>query len=371
MNWNVKGRILSVDGYNLSWAGECPWIEDSLAFGSEEGRLHILPGVKSDQVYSLAATSEAVNGVAFSGRHVAVTSRNEVFVGTAEDSSDPRRLRTHYFNAGAIGVVVSSSGSFIAPMGGDGFYLLKPGPGGDFKGLIASSPEHPLVFQKIVRLADTAAGEVFVSASREEGLVAVTLHEGELTGPFLGRSLPGLDIVDVCALRDPRLPLAAAGVSRKGAVVFSRDATSDDRPQIVHFAELRGTAYAVLSAKGHLLLLTDHALYVFKDLASRLLAGEYPVKDVAVSTLVCDGSDVYSLREDAILIPEEGKVLRFEVDDLIQRDGRGNDASDEAVSSALSSKDVEVESRVLRAVPPRPVSLWNGMHDFSPTLTPV
>jgi hypothetical protein len=346
-------------------------MERALAFGSEEGRLHILPDEMADRVYSLPATTEAVNGVAFSGKHVAVTSRDEVFVGTADDVKNPDRLRRHSFNAGAHGVVASRSGIFLAPMGGDGFYQFAPGPAGEIQGLIASSPEHSLVFQKMVRLGDTAAGEVFVCALRSKGLVAVTLRPGEMLGPFIGPSRPGLDVVDVCALNDPRFPLAAVGVSRRGAIVFSRDATADEGPRTLQFTELQGTAYSILAARGHLLLLTDRALHVFEDLASRLLAGEDPIKDVAVATMACEGSDAFLLREDAVLIAEDGKVLRFEVDALVSNSRRRGDASSQPTPSAHPTKDVELESHILRTMFPCPESSGTDTRDISLTLTPA
>src|SRR4051794_17994521 len=111
----VKGMGHKLQDQQISWAGECPWTE-TLCLGSVDGKLFILPNRegangtpdKPGEIPSLELSSDAVNGIAFSGENIALTTRNEILVGYRKDVN-PLRLGaySHTFKGGAHGVVGS------------------------------------------------------------------------------------------------------------------------------------------------------------------------------------------------------------------------------------------------------------------------
>src|SRR5262249_7623578 len=132
----------------------------------------------------------------------------------------------------------------------------------------------PLYFYKLVRLGSGPDGEVFAAAARRDGLVAVTLAGGALSAPMIHHRFEGHDIVDVCPLNEPRYPFAAASVSRDRTIFLIRDVLGSEAPAALNYAGLEGTAYTLLSAQGHLLLLTERNLFTLPQLAARYLRGE-------------------------------------------------------------------------------------------------
>ena len=114
----VNGMGHLFPGQEISWAGHCPWTNE-WCFGTESGALFLLPpsldippeGVAGREIFE----DEAINGVAFSGDLLAISSRSEVIVGVRRSAagSDLGRLEPSY-KGGAHGIVANVSGGFIA-----------------------------------------------------------------------------------------------------------------------------------------------------------------------------------------------------------------------------------------------------------------
>jgi hypothetical protein len=85
-----------------------------------------------------------------------------------------------------------------------------------------------------------------------------------------------VDLIDATSLRSTECPFAVAGLSLDCSLVLVRDTLSLDEqdPTRVRFDGLRGTPYSVLSAQGHIFLLTSAELVILPDLASRFLDGD-------------------------------------------------------------------------------------------------
>src|SRR5262249_2255735 len=150
--------------------------------------------------------------------------------------------------------------------------------------------------------------EAFAAAGRRDGLMAIDFTHGSPSGRMSHHRFAGHDIVDVCPLNDPRFPHAVACVSRDRVIFFIRNVLEEQSPSTVNLASLRGTAYTLLSAQGHLFLLTDRELVVMPELAAQFLRGEALGPELAISTIRVDAADAFLLRDEFILLIEGDSI---------------------------------------------------------------
>ena len=307
-------------GEQVSWAGDCPWT-DGLCLGTESGNLYLpAPGAdhQGEGITPVKITSDAVNGVAFVGQHIAVTSRNEVEIGYLIDVAEPQIERCpHTFRGGSHGVVSSTQGLFLAPIGVDGVLLMTPDNNRGVEALIARQSDRSLNFYRLVRLGSGPDGEVFACAARGDGLLAFSIDGGLPSGPLVGHHFGGSDIVDVCPLGDSRCPLAAACVSRNRDIFFVRNVLEERAPFALGYRELDGAAYSLRSAQGHIFLLTDSYFVTLPELGRKFLAGESLDANVAVSLIRTDAADAFLWADRSILLPEYEVVTEVAVEDLV------------------------------------------------------
>ncbi len=87
-------------------------------------------------------------------------------------------------------------------------------------------------------------------------------------------TFPGLDVIDVCSLSSASAEPAVCAVGRDCTLLFFRDVWNDRQPSTLKFKDISGTAYRVMSSRGHLFLLTSSGLFIFAGLARRFLEGE-------------------------------------------------------------------------------------------------
>ena len=81
-------------------------------------------------------------------------------------------------------------------------------------------------------------------------------------------------MVDICSLDSADHPRAVGALAIDRSVHLFLDLSDDRESSSITFEGLTGTAYRILNARGHILLLTSEALYVLTDLAARFLRGE-------------------------------------------------------------------------------------------------
>jgi hypothetical protein len=174
---------------------------------------------------------------------------------------------------------------------------------------IGSPPGEPFNFYRLVRLGSGLDNEAFAAAGRRDGLMALGFAQGSPSGQMIHHRFEGHDIVDVCALNDPSFPRAAACVSRDRVIFFIRDVLEEQSPSTVNLASLRGTAYTLLSAKGHLFLLTDRGLVVMPNLAAQFLRGEAFGPELAISIIRVDAAEAFLLRDESILLIEDDSII--------------------------------------------------------------
>lgn len=369
----VKGHYHKIAGLAVSWVGECPWMR-SLCFGGEDGSLVFLPGDEASgkkKPLSIRPATDTINAVAFSGEFIAISSRNEVLVGKRASRDDPRpNFLPHSFIGGGHGVEASNTGAFLAPIGDQGLLILAHDDG-QMNAHIAWHQDVPFNFYRLVRLGEGHAGEVFAAAARRDGLAAVNFADGTLTAPMIQHRFNGHDIVDVCSLNDPRFPLAAACVSRECAIFLMRDVLGTEAPVTLNYGGLEGTAYTLLSAQGHLLLLTDQELIVFPEVAARFLQGDSLDRPLAIVSSPVNAAEAFLLgNQSVLLIEEDSTVAEIQVVDLV---GRLADETAEIKSAgngqAGQEGSIEVISETRSPVPIE--SGWQLENPFELPLTPA
>lgn len=344
-------RIATRPEWETSWVGDCPWTR-TRCYGSEDGRFIVespgspdlddgnaVAGVLAQTVPFTIAT-DPINDVAFSGDLFAASSRNEVVLGR-RIGPDISRLDgfSHPFIGGAHGVLAGRPGVFLAPIADRGLLILKVSDE-KVNARISSPPEAPFNFYRVVRLGDAESTNAFAAAGRRDGLLALELDDESNPRSAIHHRFGGHDIVDVCSLGDAAVPFAAACVSRDCVLFLSRNVLEENEPVAVRLGDLReNTAYTLLSAGGHLFLLTDENLVVIPRLASRFLDGERLGPELEAGVLRVDAADAYLLRDEVILLLEESSVSEFRIADLV-----GIGAGDHSQSGAAGNGSIRSES---------------------------
>jgi hypothetical protein len=316
----ITERFHEIAGLDVSWVGECPWT-NKLCFGGEDGRLSFVSeheNPRGSSLLSIRPASDSINAVAFAGESIAVSSRNEVLIGKRASSADPRpNFLPHSFVGGAYGIEASYTGAFLAPIGDQGLLILDYDDS-QVNAQIAWHQDAPLNFYRLVRLADGPDGEVFAAATRRGGLFVGNFANGILSAPMIQHHFKGHDIVDVCSLNDPRYPLAAACVSRNRAIFLIRDALGCERPVTLNYGGLDGTAYTLLCAQGHLMLLTDEELIALPDVASRFLRDESLDRPLRVVSSPVNAAEAFLLNDHSVLlIQEDSTVAEIRVAEMV------------------------------------------------------
>ncbi len=318
---NKISKIFYKAPCEVSWVGECPWT-NTLCFGGEDGVILIeAPGpseIGQRRILSMQLATDAINEVAFVGDLIAVSSRNEVVVARqSTQGSDDLDCYDHRFIGGADGVVASRGGAFLAPIADQGLLMLKVNDG-RLGTQIGSPSGVPFNFYKLIRLGNDLDGEVFVAAGRRDGVMALDFAHGSPSGPMVRHHFEGHDIVDVCSLNDSCHPLAVACVNRERAIFFIRDVLEDQTPIAMNYGGLQGTAYTLLSAQGHLFLLTNRELVVMPSAATRFLRGESFEQPLEIGIIPVNAAEAFLLQDRSVLLIEEGAIVsELKVADMV------------------------------------------------------
>ena len=321
MSRAIKGVKHGIVGQHISWAGECPWTKN-LCFGCEDGKLIIPPAEfepQDENTAKLHVAGDAINGIAFLGDAVGITSRSGVLIGYRKDAKGScLDAYKHTFKGGAHGIVGSRQNAFLAPIGIDGLLMVNLLAGRGISNWIVRNHEMRLNFYRLVRLGEGPGGEVFACASRRDGLLAASFADGTLAGPLIGHHFDGHDIVDVCPLYDRQFPLAAVCVSRNQGIFFVRNILENQAPVALGYDELKGTAYSLLSAQGHVFVLTDEEFIVLPNLANRFLRDEELASNVEITTMPTDASEIFLRNGESVLLLEDSIVIEYEISELLK-----------------------------------------------------
>jgi len=350
----IKTVIHEISNLDMSWIGECPWT-NALCAGGEDGKLHFLPADpagKTIDIRSIQLATDAINDVAFAGDLIAISSRNEVQVAYHADDRALNLLR-HSFTGGAHGVVASRGGGFLAPIGDQGLLILNPLSHPWIDAKVASFRNIPFNCYKVVRLGYDFHEEAFAATGRRDGLVALGFAKGMFCPPMIHHHFEGHDIVDVCSLNDPGFPLAVACVSRNCVIFFIRNVLEVEAPLALNGVGSQDTAYTLLSAQGHLLLLTAEKLITLPNVASRFLRGDTLTGSLEIVNTPIYASEAFLRRDQSVLlIAEDSTFAELRVADLVSQSAeRGVRTGSTGNGQAGQEGSIEVTSELRSPVP--------------------
>lgn len=334
---NIQTRPLSFPGSEISWAGQSP-SGVGLCFGSDDGRLMFLePGQEPQVSSSIVESGEAINGVAFIKNHIAVSTRSEVVFFDMPLPGEPK-LERDIFEGGAHGIVVTSSGRFVAPLGPRGLLSFRYEPGSHQTMKMGRPPGTDFVFYKLANLGQSKGADVFAVAARRHGMLRAVLAD-ESYGTF-AFSHAGVDIVDVCSLGMDRLPFAAVGLTLDGTILLFEDVFKEGPPYMRKFNDKKERGYRILSAQGHLIVHTSDAIYILENyIRDFLQEGKAPM-DATMHTLALEAVDVFVVHGQRLVVVLPEGAFDVDIALLLKETNSANTGMDEHSYSRGSDKDL-------------------------------
>jgi hypothetical protein len=294
--------------------------------------------VPVDKAKDGSISGEAINGIAASGMSLAVSSRREITLRTWT-AANPERITVSGVPHGAHGIIVTPSGNFLAPLGRDGVMIIRPNSRPNDPVGVLTGDRDGLVFYRVIAIPRLEGRDLLVCATRQGGMGITEIQWGQDTYNMKLATFAGLDVVDVCAISGPPDTPAIAGIGREGTLLLVRDALNDEHPVTIKFSSVLGTAYRLLSARGHVFVLTSCGLYGLMNLGDRLVKGliteqfTTPILVVAVEAV-----DANLVDDRWLLVTMPDEVLKFDLDLIDQNipDARLNGQFPEAIPETLT-----------------------------------
>jgi hypothetical protein len=230
---------------------------------------------------------------------------------------EKRKTKPVVFEGGSHGILATPSGRFFAPLGIDGLLQIKPEPDVPLRPNFHCARGRVLDFYSAVLLPPAEPRTLLACATRRDGITAVSIPQGDAGGSIRMIQCGGIDVVDVCALGRPDWQRAAAAVGRDCSVLLMKDVLGDGGPLLVNFPGMRGNAYRILSAEGHLFILTSEFLYVLPDLVTRFLRGEELGQATPVRAIQLKAVNAYMAYERWLLVITPTSVYSSDIHTLL------------------------------------------------------
>jgi hypothetical protein len=278
----VGARAIAVPGRRITCA-LAGLDEERFLFGLEDGWI-LETGVSAPLAGSVpfqaATEQEPINGIAFTSPderlYLGVTTRSELRVHRfREDGSRPRSFG---YRHGGHGICSTVHNGFVLPMGPDGFITLTPGNEGRFEvEEFVSTSGKPYCY-KISPLGHVGADglEHFVAALRTDGVGLIGVPKRGKPRFLKNARIEAkvMDFVSVCSINDVDYPLAFVALGRDRTIHFFRDIRRSPDMRSLRLSVSGGSGYRILSAQGHLLVLTDQGLYILMNVVKDFLKGK-------------------------------------------------------------------------------------------------
>jgi hypothetical protein len=311
----------------ITWAGDCPWT-GTYCFGTENGKVlfYRKDGTVPSPEWSATVAEEAINGVAFFQEFIGVSTRSEINFYRHSPDAPITLERVGSGPGGAHGILATPGGQFVAPMGTEGLFCFDSSKARAWIDH-ANGTKHN--YYSVHYLANCEGREILACAARTDGLLTVRLDEDENENRIIGLTAPDIDFIDVCSLQLPEFPFAVAALCRDRSLIFIRNMLTEENPQTLRFDQFRGVPYSILSAQGHLFVLTSHEIVVFPGLGSRFASGEPLDRPIHYRHKAVQAVDAFMSESRELMILTDDGVSVFEISKLVN--GR-TDAADPAES---------------------------------------
>jgi hypothetical protein len=175
---------------------------------------------------------------------------------------------------GAHGILATPTGQFLSPIGPDGMLCIDAQQGQQGRPWIELASQSNFYYYKLICLGSSGGKEILACAARTDGLLMIPFDKDEPRGHVVGLTSSDIDLIDVCSIGLPDWPFGVAGLSLDGSLIFVRDILAEEEPRRLRFEQIRGTPYSLLSAEGHLFVLTSEEPVILPGLAARFVNGE-------------------------------------------------------------------------------------------------
>jgi hypothetical protein len=314
-----------------TWAGECPWT-GNYCVGTESGEVLFYkddgdgPMIERREILA----EEAINGVAFHEDLIGVSTRSEVNLHRLLPGDRGFEL-VAAGPGGAHGISATPKGLFVAPMGPAGLFCINAGSVSPPIAWFEHAGDAALNYYALTNLSRSGSKDVFACAARTDGLLTIQIEQDGPPNPIARLTSANVDLIGVCSIRTPEWPFAVAALCLDRSLIFVRNVLSEEQPRTLRFDDFRGTPYTILSADGHLIVLTNREIVVLPNLASRYLNEEkldspihYRKRPVhAVDAFITYGKDLMILTDEGVDLFEISMLLRGDCEQESARESPG------------------------------------------------
>lgn len=342
-------------GELISWVGREPGLKGIWA-GTDSGRFGVIgtsPKTGKPILNQLLqAGDDAVNGAAFLGDFGVATTRAEVhYFNRKKLRNSGNRIGLIRRPHGAHGVVTLNTpgltSAFLLAVGNEGMLLARPS---DKKvSLRHFHVENRFYFYKLAAAGRYEGNHLVVAACRDDGLATVLISPDVAKGVAQVRRFAGVDFVDVCPLRDPRMPRSVVAVSRSGAIYFIPDVLQPAKVNIIQLDDAENAVYGMVMQAEHGFVLTDTHLVCLPGLRDHFIQPQGPHQ--AYYAVPVDASDIYTTGRSRLALLEQDAAVEFDsiafaksVDPEHAHEGgagEADDSWDESGNVALVGEDSE------------------------------
>ncbi len=353
--FGIGTKFLRVAGSQVTCAGEFPWKLDGedpqsklLCFGTDDGSICIydtdgkrIDGDRAPQ------NLESINGIAFTPQAMAVSTPGEILIQLPPTKDgQPKSL---CLEQGAYGIIPAKNDGFIAPLGKNGLLHMRRVSENSF----IQNHFHPVngdtFFYKIASVGTTEeGGEIFACAGRRSGLVTVLIDSlGQPQNIWLNQGVQALnktflDIIDVCPIPSPHYPFAVVCLGIDDTLHFTFDIRHENPTVGLKLLGMRGTAYTVLAAQGHIFVLTSEEFCVFPNLAETFHSNQPFNHKVLVHRNRINAIDCSMAYGNFILMIVEAGVLVLDIGQVMSELGRPSAGSRSHGEELVSAESLEI-----------------------------
>jgi hypothetical protein len=332
-------RYRSPDG-EITWAGDCPWT-GSYCFGTENGKVLVYKreGQVASLEFSEIVADEAINGVAFFQQFIGVSTRSEINIYRLGHEKNLERV--HSGPGGAHGILATPGGQFVAPMGANGLFCVDLSKTRAPRSWIdhATGVQHNCYSLRY--LGSSAGQDILACAARNDGLLTIRFDRNESQNQIIGLTASDIDFIDVCSLDAPQWPYAVAALCHDRSLIFVKNMLTEENPQTLRFDQFRGVPYSILSAQGHIFVLTSREIVVLPHLGLRYVNGEPLDHPIQYRHKAVRAVDAFVSRDQELMILTDDGVNVFDISKLVN--GRSKTAG------SMGSPDTPIWDEFLEA----------------------
>jgi hypothetical protein len=255
---------------------------------------------------------ESLNGVAFAGDMMMITTRAELRL--ARIDGERIVFSKNPYGGGAHGVIATPSGKFVAALGRQGYFIGRH-VAQEFEMTKVKATAVEDYCYEVARLGAVPDGELFMAAARRVGFTTLNITD-DLQRPSLSRWSPrGADVISVCSLWTARHPHAAAALGIDRSIHLMRNALQADAICIQPHQNTRGKAYKIMYANDLLAVQTSKSIWIYQELVSRFLHDGDFARPLPVWEIPLEAVDVYFVG-GLLLVELPSAIIPVRLDNL-------------------------------------------------------